>query len=88
MVDPDREYQTIDGFGASITDSSAAVLAGLTPTVKAETMRTLFDPVRGIGVSFLRQPIGATDFSRSFYTYNDGAADPSLSRFSIAHDNA
>ncbi|MFI6096264.1 discoidin domain-containing protein [Lentzea sp. NPDC051213] len=93
VVDPDRRYQTVDGFGASITDSSAAVLAGLAPAVRAETMRKLFDPVRGIGVSFLRQPVGSSDFTAAaeHYTYDDvpaGQTDFALQHFTIRHDEA
>jgi glucosylceramidase len=93
VVDPDHAYQTVDGFGASITDSAAEVLTGLAPTVRADTMRALFDPVRGIGVSFLRQPVGSSDFTASarHYTYDDvpaGQTDYALRHFSIAHDEA
>lgn len=88
VVDPDRRYQTMDGFGASITDSSAELLAG-----RADTMRKLFDPVHGIGVSFLRQPVGSSDFTAAaqHYTYDDvpaGQTDFALKHFSIAHDEA
>lgn len=91
VVDPDRRYQEIDGFGASITDSSAELLAGL-PT-RAETMRKLFDPNQGIGVSFLRQPVGSSDFTAAaqHYTYDDvpaGQTDFSLKHFSVRHDEA
>ena len=54
-------------------------------------MTQLFSPTDGIGLSFLRQPIGASDFSLSHYSYNDvpfGEADESLSRFSTARDEA
>ncbi|TDV56557.1 discoidin domain-containing protein [Actinophytocola oryzae] len=93
VVDPDRRYQAVDGFGASITDSSATVLAGLAPAARADTMRRLFDPVRGIGVSFLRQPVGSSDFTASaqHYTYDDvpvGQTDFALRHFSIDHDKA
>ncbi|GAA3623865.1 ricin-type beta-trefoil lectin domain protein [Lentzea roselyniae] len=93
VVDPDRTYQSMDGFGASITDSSAELLASLAPAVRAETMRKLFDPVRGIGVSFLRQPVGSSDFTaaREHYTYDDvpaGQTDFGLRHFSIRHDEA
>src|SRR5690349_318298 len=43
-VDPSRTYQSMDGFGASITDSSAAVLYRLSPQQRAGAMRALFDP--------------------------------------------
>ncbi|MGW4111373.1 discoidin domain-containing protein [Actinosynnema sp. NPDC004786] len=91
VVDPDRAFQTVDGFGASITDSSAAVLNGLAPDVRAKTLRDLFDPVHGIGVSFLRQPIGSSDFTAEaeHYTHDDvppGQTDFPLRHFDIDHD--
>ena len=56
-------------------------------------MRSLFDPRQGIGVSFLRQPIGSSDFTAAaeHYTYDDvpaGQTDFALTHFSIAHDQA
>jgi len=93
VVDPEVSYQSVDGFGASITDSAAAVLYRLPPAQRDEAMRRLFDPVTGIGVSFLRQPVGSSDFTAAsaHYTYDDvppGETDFGLRRFSIAHDEA
>jgi glucosylceramidase len=89
-VDPSRTYQTVDGFGASITDSSAAVLYRLDAAARERAMRSLFDPGQGIGVSALRQPIGSSDFTdEPHYTYDDvpaGQTDFALEHFSIAHD--
>jgi glucosylceramidase len=89
-VDPSRTYQRIEGLGASITDSSAHLLAG-SPDRYA-IMRSLFDPRRGIGISYLRQPMGASDFvAGPHYTYDDvapGQTDFGLRHFSIAHDRA
>ena len=45
-VDPRTSYQTMDGFGASITDSSANVLYRLSPADREQTLRKLFDPSR------------------------------------------
>ncbi|MEV8377508.1 glycoside hydrolase family 30 beta sandwich domain-containing protein [Kribbella sp. NPDC056861] len=92
-VDPSTKYQTMDGFGASITDSSAAVLYQLTPAVREQTLRSLFDRNQGIGVSFLRQVLGSSDFTAApqHYTYDDvpaGQTDFPLRHFSIAHDQA
>jgi glucosylceramidase len=85
-VNPNTTYQSMTGFGASFTDAAAYTV--FNSSQRNAVMTALFSPSSGIGLSWLRQPIGATDFSRSFYTYDDGAADPSLSRFSVAHDNA
>jgi glucosylceramidase len=45
---------------------------------------TLFDPESGLNVC--RLCIGASDYSRTAYTYDDGPPDPDLLRFSIDHD--
>jgi glucosylceramidase len=93
VVDPDRTFQRVDGFGAALTDSSAAVLSGLDPATRAATMRRLFDPRTGIGISFLRQPIGSSDFTAAagHWTYDDvpaGQTDFGLRHFSIDRDRA
>ncbi|MEU8612638.1 lectin [Actinoplanes sp. NPDC048791] len=85
-VNPGTTYQSMVGFGASFTDAAAWNVYN--SSQRTTIMNALFGTGSGIGLSFVRQPIGASDFSRSFYTYDDGAADPSLSRFSTAHDNA
>lgn len=91
-IDPAQARQVMDGFGASLTDSSAALLYSLPATQRDQVMRSLFSPTEGIGISFLRQPIGASDFvAGPHYTYNDlpsGQIDLSQTRFSIAHDEA
>jgi glucosylceramidase len=91
-VDPQQQFQTMDGFGASLTDSSAALLYGLPAAQRDEVMRSIFDPVNGIGMSVLRQPIGSSDFvDEPHYTYDDlpaGQTDLTMARFSIAHDEA
>lgn len=42
---------------------------------------------QGIGYKFVRTPIGGTDFSTRFYTYDDGTADVTLSRFKLADED-
>ena len=92
-IDPGTRYQSMDGFGASLTDSAASVLYRLDPAAREQAMRSLFDPRTGIGVSFLRQPIGSSDFTAAaaHYTYDDvpaGQTDFALRHFSIDHDRA
>src|SRR4051812_3489407 len=92
-VDPATRYQRMDGFGASLTDSAASVLFRLAPAERDRAMRSLFDPRAGIGVSFLRQPVGSSDFTAApaHYTYDDvpaGETDFALRHFSIDHDRA
>jgi glucosylceramidase len=89
-LDPGITYQQISGFGASLTDSSARVLYGLTPDNRDKVMSDLFDPRTGDGTSFLRQPIGASDFVEGpDYSLDDvpaGQTDYGMKHFSIAHD--
>lgn len=93
VIDPMQRYQSIDGFGAAFTDSAAYLLNEVAQKSQAtSTMSDLFTRNgKGIGLSFMRTPIGATDLARSVYSYDDmpvGQTDMSLSNFSIAHDTA
>jgi glucosylceramidase len=65
-VDENTRYQQFEGGGASITDTTAYLLRGgaVTPATRDEVMRKLFSPTDGIGLSFVRNPIGASDLSR------------------------
>lgn len=87
-IDQTRDFQMIEGFGASITESSARVITA-SPN-RGTIMRSLFDRTAGIGLSYLRQPIGASDFvAGSHYTYDDIPAnetDFNLTHFSIDRD--
>jgi glucosylceramidase len=91
-VDPSQRFQTMEGFGASITDSSGSVLYRLDADRRDAVMRDLFDPEHGDGLGYLRQPMGASDFvDGPHYTYDDvpaGHTDFGLRHFSIAHDRA
>jgi glucosylceramidase len=89
-VDDSVKYQQIGGFGASLTDSSAWLISQkLTSRQRHELLQMLFDPKKGIGLSMLRQPMGASDFALKDYTYDDmseGQTDPDMKNFSIDHD--
>src|SRR5207253_1308202 len=51
-VEESKQYQAIDGFGASLTDSSAWLLdRKLSPEQRKEALDQLFDPKSGIGLS-------------------------------------
>lgn len=92
-VDERTRYQRMIGFGAAMTDSSAWLLhTQLGVRSAAGTMRALFAP-SGLHLTLVRIPMGASDFTVGGvpYTYDDvppGQSDPSLSRFSVAHDLA
>jgi len=84
-------YQEIVGFGAAVTDAAAIIINGLAAGPRERLLRELFDPDSGIGLSFTRLTIGASDFSPRHYTFDDmppGQRDPLLGRFTIEPDRA
>ncbi|MXV17091.1 glycoside hydrolase family 30 protein [Hufsiella ginkgonis] len=86
-VDTAQTFQTIDGFGYTLTGGSASLINALPASAKDAVLRDLFAvDSTYIGVSYLRISIGASDLSASAFTYNDipvGQTDPDLLQFSI-----
>ncbi|WP_432063561.1 RICIN domain-containing protein [Streptomyces sp. S1] len=81
-VDPGSRGQRFTGAGASVTEASAHLVQSLPADKRADLMKSLFSPGEGIGLNYLRQPLGSTDFnSGGFYTYEDTKGS-----FSIARD--
>ncbi|WP_439145349.1 ricin-type beta-trefoil lectin domain protein [Streptantibioticus silvisoli] len=91
-VDENTKYQQFTGGGASMTDTAGYLLnssGALSASTRSQVMTKLFDPTNGIGLDFLRNPMGASDLARSDYTFDDmptGQTDASLANFSIGHD--
>jgi glucosylceramidase len=93
-MDETEVYQPIEGFGASTTDTAMFDLYEIAkvkqPTQFTQAVSDLFTRQgNGIGLSFLRNPMGASDLARSVYSFDDnnGVADTAtLPNFSIAHD--
>ena len=86
-IDPGKRFQEMQGFGASITDASAYLIQQrMNPAQRENLMRELFGRNPGLGMSFTRLTIGASDFSQRHYSFDDmpaGESDPELKRFSI-----
>lgn len=88
-VDEGTIYQEMIGFGAAMTDASAYLIQQKLGAQHDAILRELFGRNPGIGLSFLRVPMGASDFSTHHYSYDDmpaGQADSTLARFSIDED--
>ncbi|KAG1720408.1 glycoside hydrolase family 30 protein [Suillus lakei] len=89
VIDDSSVYQTVYGFGASLTDSSAELLNNLkvqNPGSYWQLMDYLFnatDAANSAGFSYIRVPLGATDFSANTYSYDDISGDTSLNNFNI-----
>jgi glucosylceramidase len=91
-VDENKTYQQMIGFGAAMTDASAYLIQNKLPAPDREVLlQDLFGRTRGIGLSFVRVPMGASDFSLRHYSYDDmpdTATDSALEHFSIDADRA
>ena len=79
-VDASEAFQSITGFGAAMTGSSAYLIRQMDTDSREQLLTDLFDPEEGIGVSNIRLTIGSSDFSLSTYSYCD---EPGLENFAI-----
>src|SRR5690606_32864903 len=86
-IDGDQNYQTIDGFGFTLTGGSAYHLMRMSPDARASLLHELFGTAgNDIGVSYLRVSIRASDLNAFPYTYNvlpDGQTDTEMVRFDL-----
>jgi glucosylceramidase len=87
VVDSQKKFQSIHGFGACFTDGSCLLLSKLPEAARKELFHRMFDRSE-MGLNVCRTCIGSSDHSASFYSFDDGDPDPGLKRFSIDHDRA
>jgi glucosylceramidase len=89
-IDSTTTYQTMAGFGYALTGGSAMLLqTKLTAAARTNLLRELFLREEGIGISYLRISIGASDLDEYVFSYDDmptGKTDPALSKFNLAYD--
>ncbi|MEW1892627.1 RICIN domain-containing protein [Streptomyces sp. NBC_00523] len=82
-VDANSKGQKFTGAGASVTGASAHLIQGLPQDKRNALMSSLFSSAGdGIGLSYLRQPLGSSDFNadNSLYTYEDTRGSFSIDR--------
>jgi glucosylceramidase len=86
-VDSTKQYQTIDGFGYTLTGGSAFVINQMSASAKADLLQELFgNGEKSISINYLRISIGASDLNDSPFTYNDGGTDLELKNFGLNPD--
>ena len=89
-VDTTQTYQTMDGFGYTLTGGSAQHLMGMSATARAALLKELFaKDGNNIGVSYLRISIGASDLNDHAFSYDDvpaGETDTVLKKFDLGPD--
>jgi glucosylceramidase len=91
-VNEAEKFQTIDGFGYTLTGGSAGLINAMDNSAKDALLEEIFSTKKnGIGVSYLRISIGASDLSAETFTYNElpaGKTDINQDKFSIAKETA
>jgi glucosylceramidase len=91
-VDGGTTFQTMDGFGYTLTGGSALVINRMPTKSRDALLRELFGrDSASLGISYLRLSVGASDLNATPYTYDEmpaGKTDPMLASFSIAADRA
>lgn len=89
-VNENTTYQSIDGFGYTLTGGSADVISSLSASKKQELLQEVFGSGENdIGVSYLRLSIGASDLNAVPFTYNDlpnGETDLDFTKFNFSKD--
>ena len=86
VIDVANPLQTIDGFGACFNELGWTSLSLLNEADRENIFRELFDYGKGANFTVCRMPLGANDFSRDWYSYNETDGDFEMNNFSIAND--
>jgi glucosylceramidase len=87
-VNPNTTYQSMDGFGFSLTGGSAFHINNMSALARSTLLNDLFSP-NGIHSSYLRISIGASDLDATVFSYSNlpaGQTDLNLNNFSLAPD--
>jgi glucosylceramidase len=85
-VDLNQPAQTITGFGACFNELGWTSLSLLPAADRDKVFRELFAPGVGANFTICRMPVGANDFSRDWYSYDETPGDFAMQHFSIAND--
>ncbi|XP_051167808.1 lysosomal acid glucosylceramidase-like [Leptopilina boulardi] len=80
------KYQTIMGFGATITDAAAINIRSVSLSTQDNLIHSYFGE-KGSRYSFSRVPIGGTDFSTRRYSLDDVNNDKTLEHFALAPED-
>ncbi len=86
-IEPTKRFQPMLGFGCAYTDSACFLLSGMQPSARQIFLEDTFSPSK-MNLNVGRISIGASDYSRDLYSYDDVTDDIDLKHFSIAHDDA
>jgi glucosylceramidase len=84
-VDQNTKYQKWDGFGGTFNEMGWDALSVVSAEIP-NVMKLLFDANEGANFTYGRIPLGASDYSTSWYTLAETAGDYAMDKFSIERD--
>lgn len=84
-IDGNTKYQRWDGFGGCFNEMGWDALSVVSAEIP-RAMKLLFDATEGANFAYGRLPLGASDYSMTWYTLDDSAGDYTMDKFSIARD--
>jgi glucosylceramidase len=87
----DSIYQSMDGFGFTLSQGSASHLLSMSDSARQSILQELFGSGESdIRISYLRLAVAASDLNAFPFSYNDlkdpKGTDPTLSQFSLSYD--
>lgn len=81
-LNADNTFQSIDGFGYTLTQGSAFVISQMNSSQRSQLLNELYGP-NGMSMEIVRIGIGATDLGATIYTYNETVGDVNMDNFSL-----
>ena len=87
IIVSDCKKQVIDGFGGSFSEIGWDALSSLPEKQRGRIMADLFG-AKGLNLNYGRIPLGANDFARDWYSFNETPGDFEMRNFSIARDKS
>jgi len=85
-INPNVRYQQIDGWGGCFNERGWDALSILSSSERTSVIKSFFDPNEGCKLNFGRTPIGCSDYSTDWYSYNETPGDYEMKHFSIDRD--
>jgi len=85
-VDIATPEQTIDGFGTCFNELGWTSLALLSDDDREAILKEMFEPNTGANFKICRMPVGANDFARDWYSFDETEGDFEMANFSIDND--
>jgi glucosylceramidase len=89
-IDPSVTFQTMDGFGYTLSGGSALHISKMSAPARAALLQEIFGTGKNdIGSSYIRISVGASDLDEKVFSYNDlptGQTDVNMEKFDLGYD--